>query len=229
MLTTPKPGWSGAPVLAPLAAAVTGPAALDLDVNGAALGEGRWGAAQRLSSFAYMTVGTGIGVGLVDGGRAVNGAVHPEAGHMRIRRRPGDGFEGICEFHGDCLAGLASGPAIEARTGERGASLGDGHPVWDEVVDHLAEACANLFLTTACERIVIGGGVSVDRPSLISRVGQATLADSHGSSTSIRWCGTRPRSAAVGLAVPTSMPRYRAIESIETTSAPSRSASPRAS
>lgn len=176
MLVTPKPGWSGEPVLPVLAAAVSGSAVIDLDVNGAALAEGRWGAAQGCRDFAYMTVGTGIGVGLVNDGRPVNGVVHPEAGHMRVRRAGADAFPGICEFHGDCLAGLASGPAIEARTGRRGATVADDDPVWNLVADHLAEACANLFLTTATGRIVIGGGVTVGRHLLLADVAARTAA-----------------------------------------------------
>jgi fructokinase len=173
MLLTPKPGWTGADVLCQLAGSVAGPAALDLDVNAAALAEGQWGAAIGCSDFAYITVGTGIGVGIVSSGRIVTGQMHPEAGHMRVRRYPGDDFPGICEFHGDCLAGLGSGPALLARTGVEGSLLSADHPVWATVIDALAEACASLFMTLACERIVIGGGVAVGRPGLVGAVAEA--------------------------------------------------------
>ena len=180
MLLTPKPGWTGADVLEALSGVVDGPSAIDLDVNAAALAEGTWGAARGCSDHAYITVGTGIGVGIVSGGRLISGQLHPEAGHMRVRRLPGDDFPGSCEYHGDCLAGLASGPALKARCGIEGSNLPADHPAWDTVVDALSEGCASLFMTLALERIVVGGGVIVDRPNLIQRIAVATAAKVNG-------------------------------------------------
>lgn len=157
IVNTPKAGWSGADVLAPLRRFGV-PIAFDTDVNGAALAEGRWGGARGLDSYAYITVGTGIGVGSVVRGRTVRGLGHSEAGHLRIPRLPGETWPGVCPYHGDCVEGLASGPAIQARAGETGDRLGPSHPAWDEVVHALGALLHNLVLTTAPQRILIGGG-----------------------------------------------------------------------
>ncbi len=174
MLLTPKPGWTGADVHGALSGAIDAPATIDLDVNAAALGEGALGAAVGCRDFAYITVGTGVGIGLVSDGRPIIGRMHPEAGHMRVRRTAGDDFAGICEFHGDCLAGLVSGPALAARTGMAGQDLADDHPVWPFVIDALAEACANLLMTLSLERIVLGGGVVTSRPAIVDAIAAAT-------------------------------------------------------
>ena len=180
MLRTPKPGWTGADVFRALSEAIAGPTRIDLDVNAAALAEGEWGAARGCVDHCYITVGTGIGVGIVSGGRLVTGKMHPEAGHMRVPRLPGDDFAGICEYHGDCLAGLASGPALAARAGKDGRDIPFDHPLWHGVVDAIAEGCATLFMTLASERIVIGGGVAVDRPEVIDAVAQAAAMKING-------------------------------------------------
>lgn len=159
IIRTPKPGWDGADLLGKLAPLIDGPSSVQTDVTAAALAEGRWGAARGCSDHAYMTVGTGVGVGIVAGGRPLTGVLHPEGGHIGIRRRRGDDFAGSCPFHGDCLEGLISGTAIAARTGRGGESLRDDDPIWTEVVDSLAEACATFLMTLACEKIVLGGGV----------------------------------------------------------------------
>jgi fructokinase len=166
VLNTPKPGWEGADVAGTLGAAVEGPASLHTDVTAAALAEGRWGAAQGCTDYAYMTVGTGIGVGVIANERPIVGQLHPEGGHMRVPRVAGDGFEGSCRFHGDCLEGLASGSAIAARIGASGADIADDDPAWPFVIDAIASGCANLLLVLACERIVLGGGVINARPWL---------------------------------------------------------------
>lgn len=159
MLATPKLGWTGTPLYQATADAVGVPVGLDTDVNGAALGEGRWGAGQGLSLFAYMTVGTGIGAGIVVDGETITGSRHPEAGHVRVDRAPDDRFEGVCPYHGDCLEGLASGPALEARFGRPDTWAG-----YDTVValeaHYLARAIVGIVYTTGSERVIVGGGVS---------------------------------------------------------------------
>ena len=164
---TPKPGWQGTDLLAPIATRFAVPIGIDTDVAGAALAEGRWGASVGARVHAYITVGTGIGAGLVVDGVAVHGLVHPEAGHVRVRRVAGDDFVGSCPFHGDCLEGLASGPAIAARTGYPSHSLPANHPVWANVAAELAELAAILVLMVSAERIVIGGGVANGQPQLL--------------------------------------------------------------
>ena len=170
MLATPKPGWEGADVLG----AVRGlgvPIALDTDVGAAALAEGRWGAAKGCGTHAYVTVGTGIGVGLVANGATVRGFLHPEFGHLRVRRVAGDAFAGICPWHGDCLEGLASGPAVAARAGRAGDTLAPNDPVWERVAGDLAEMVVALLLAAAPERIVFGGGVGLGQAAhLLPRV-----------------------------------------------------------
>ena len=168
--STPKPGWAGADLVESLGATVDGPAALHTDVTAAALAEGRWGAARGCIDYCYITVGTGIGIGIVAGGQPVTGMLHPEGGHIRIPRSYGDDFPGSCPFHGDCLEGIASGSAIAARTGDSGERLPDEDPLWRFVVDAIAQACATLFLTLASERIVLGGGVTNSRRFLTDAV-----------------------------------------------------------
>lgn len=177
IVRTPKPGWSGTDVAGRLAAATGLPAMLDTDVAGAALAEARWGAAQGLATHAYITVGTGIGVGLVAGGRTIRGLGHPEAGHLRIPRIAGDSWPGNCPYHGDCVEGLAAGPAIEARAGRRAGTLATDDPVWDGVVHAVAMLLHNLVLTVSPQRILLGGGVPTKQPQLIPRI-RTALVDS---------------------------------------------------
>lgn len=157
---TPKEGWTDADIVGPLTEAFRIPVGFDTDVNGAALGEGRWGAGAGLDDFVYVTVGTGIGGGVVSNGKAIHGLVHPEIGHLRIPRHPDDTFPGRCPFHGDCLEGLASGPAIADRWGVSAEELGGITPQAVEMeAFSLGSAMANLVLSLSPQRIILGGGV----------------------------------------------------------------------
>jgi len=159
--TTPKPGWSGADVAGVLGAAFDLKPAFDTDVDAAAAAEHRWGAGRGLGDFIYVTVGTGIGGGIVAGGRIHHGHSHPELGHLRLAREPSDPFPGLCPYHHDCLEGLASGPAMAARWGRRAEELPAGHPAWDLEVTYLARAFAAYACVLAPERILLGGGVGL--------------------------------------------------------------------
>jgi fructokinase len=155
-LRTPKPGWSGFPLHARLSAELALPVALDTDVNGAALAEQRWGALAGADPAVYVTVGTGVGVGVVVHGRALHGLMHPELGHLPIA---GAAHPGVCPFHGACVEGLASAPAIRARSGAEPERLDDADPVWPSVIDALARLLHAIVLAYSPERIVLGGGV----------------------------------------------------------------------
>lgn len=164
IINTSKPGWSGTP-LTTLASGVR--FTIDTDVNGTALAEGLWGGARGLQSWAYITVGTGVGVGSVVAGKVMSGLGHSEAGHMRIPRARADDFPGVCPFHGDCVEGLASGPAIEARARRKGQGMPANDPVWAGVAEVLALLCCNLALTSLPQRILMGGGVATGQPQLL--------------------------------------------------------------
>ncbi len=158
--TTPKPGWRNADLLGPFRRAFPGiPVGFDTDVNGAALGEGRWGAAQGLEDFLYVTVGTGIGGGAVVGGRLVHGLTHPEMGHIQMPQSRGDDFAGTCPYHGRCWEGLCSGPAIAARGGMPAEDLPPDHPAWDATIRSMGHALAMLTCVLSPRRIVLGGSV----------------------------------------------------------------------
>ncbi len=171
---TPKPGWDDVALLSAFRGFGV-PTGLDTDVNAAALAEGRWGAARGLQTFTYVTVGTGVGVGTVIGQRTLRGMGHSEAGHQRVPRLAGSRWPGNCPFHGDCVEGLASGPAIRARVGVDPAQLPAEHPAWEEVIHSLAALFHNLVLTVAPERIVAGGGVFGGQTHLLPRVRQALV------------------------------------------------------
>lgn len=157
---TPKPGWSNTDLGGAIRRALGVPVGFDTDVNAAALGEHRWGAAAGLETFIYLTVGTGIGGGGLVGGRLMHGLLHPEMGHVRIPHDwTADPFEGSCPFHGDCLEGLASGVAMAQRWGRPGAELPPDHPGWDLEVGYLAHALVNYICVLSPERIILGGGV----------------------------------------------------------------------
>ncbi len=162
--TTPKSGWAQTNFVGALRKTFDLPIGFDTDVNVAAMGEHRWGAAQELDTFIYLTIGTGIGGGALVEGKLLHGMMHPEMGHIRIPHdRSVDPFEGICPFHGDCLEGLASGPAMEARWHTRAALLPEGHPAWELESGYLADAVINFTLSLAPQRVILGGGVMGQR------------------------------------------------------------------
>jgi len=179
MYRTPKPGWSGANV-AMLAYGLGCPWLIDTDVNGAALAEYRWGAGAGAISLCYVTIGTGVGGGLVIGGRPVHGAMHPEIGHLRLRRAPGDSFAGVCPFHADCIEGLISGPALAARFGGDPALVTDSDPRWNAIAWGMAELAGSILRTTSAQRILFGGGVAGSRPALLDAA-RSILRDRLGS------------------------------------------------
>lgn len=170
--STSKLGWRHTDVALRLARPLAVPVGFDTDVNGAALAEGRWGAARGLGDYAYVTVGTGIGVGSIVRGRSIFGINHTELGHIRVARKPGDTFPGVCPYHGDCIEGLASGPAIEKRVGGPAAQLAPDDPAWDYVVHGLAQLLHTMVLTTAPQRIFLGGGVMDGQAQLFERIRQ---------------------------------------------------------
>jgi fructokinase len=158
---TPKAGWKDFPLRDALRRALNLPIGFETDVAAAALAEARLGAAQGLRDSIYMTVGTGIGGGVIVNGAPVQGLVHPEIGHLLVRRAPEElpEFEGICPYHGGCLEGMASGPALQARWGRPAHELPEGHLAWRIEADYLAQLCVNLACTVSPEMIVLGGGV----------------------------------------------------------------------
>lgn len=157
--STPKAGWRNVDLAGELGRALGVPIAFSTDVNAAALGESKWGAARGVSSSLYLTIGTGIGGGIMVGGAPLQGAMHPEVGHIRIPRDAGDAFAGICPYHGDCLEGMAAGPAIAARWGKPGGELPAGHPAWALEARYLALGIASIVFTVAPARVILGGGV----------------------------------------------------------------------
>lgn len=157
---TPKPGWSDKSLLPPMRDELGVPALIDTDVNAAALAEWKLGAAQGLNSCVYVTVGTGIGAGLVIEGNLVHGLVHPELGHMLLRQEAKDPApDGFCPYHKGCLEGLAAGPAIEKRWGRKGYELPEDHEAWDLEAAYLAQMCVNMICAFSPEKIILGGGV----------------------------------------------------------------------
>lgn len=176
ILATPKPLWSGAPVVGTLARNLSCPVRIDTDVNGAALAEYRWGAGQGTSSLCYITIGTGLGGGVVVEGRPIHGAMHPEIGHLHFRRAPGDEFSGACPFHGDCIEGLISGPALAKRFGADAGSVSEDDPRWHDVACDVAELAGAILLTVSAERVLVGGGVGMGRPFLLEMAREMLIA-----------------------------------------------------
>jgi fructokinase len=161
--TTPKPGWKNVDLYGQINKALKIPVAFDTDVNAAAFGEQYWAPGEeKPDPFIYITVGTGIGVGVIINGTPLHGLIHAEAGHMMVPHDlQKDPFSGLCTYHGDCLEGLASGPAMEMRWGKRAEALPGDHPGWELESDYLAAAMINLIYTYSPRQIVMGGGVSL--------------------------------------------------------------------
>jgi len=164
ILATPKEGWEGADFIGAFQDAFPELAiAFDTDVNAAAIGEGSEGAAKGLSSYVYITVGTGIGGGVVINNQVIQGYLHPEIGHISIRREEGDDYAGACPFHQDCVEGLASGTAINQRWGMAAQDMPEDHPAWQLEAKYLAALCQTLTATLSPERIILGGGVMLQK------------------------------------------------------------------
>ena len=178
--STPKPGWRGAEVKRRLSEAVRTPTAFDTDVNGAALAEMRWGSGRDMQDFAYVTVGTGVGVGLIVNGKPTRGFAHCELGHIRVARLAGDTFAGSCPYHGDCVEGLAAGPSLKGRVGDRVSELSEEDPLWHSVAWALAQLCHAIVCAAAPRAIAIGGGVIEKQPHLLPRIEQMLIDSLNG-------------------------------------------------
>ena len=172
ILETTKEDWRNTDILAELREFGV-PIGLDTDVNGSCLGEAFFGAGKGLANVLYLTVGTGIGAGIVINGKAVHGMLHPEAGHVAVLRKQGDTAKCICPYHACCCEGMASGSAMTARWGISAKELPDGHPAWELEADYLAQALAGFVLTVSPNRIILGGGV-MHRSSLFPAVRRKT-------------------------------------------------------
>lgn len=180
ILPTPKPGWTNADVVGPLRAAFDLPISFDTDVNGAALSEARWGAAQGCNPVLYMTIGTGIGGGVLVNGKLLHGLLHPEMGHISLPHDTvKDPFPGTCPFHGDCFEGLACGLALEKRWGARAETFTPEHPAWELEAHYIALALASYICTLSPQRIVLGGGVP-QQPHLMPLIRQKVQAALNG-------------------------------------------------
>jgi fructokinase len=160
ILPTPKPGWTFVDVVHPLKAAFGLPVGFDTDVNGAVLAEARWRAGQGCDPVVYLTIGTGIGGGVIVHGRLLHGLLHPEMGHIPLLRDPAkDPFPGVSLFHGGCFEGLAAGPTLGKRWGKRGEDLPSDHPAWELETHYIALALTSYIITLSSQKIIIGGGV----------------------------------------------------------------------
>jgi len=159
ILDTPKAGWSMYPFLDEIKKSIDVPIMIDTDVNGAALGESMWGIAKDVDSCVYITIGTGVGAGFCSEGRLLHGLLHPEMGHILLRKHPKDTYLGKCPFHGDCFEGLAAGPAIEERFGIKAYELPADHIAWEIEAYYIAQALINYTMILSPNKIILGGGV----------------------------------------------------------------------
>lgn len=157
--STPKLAWANYNIVGAFETALGIPVGFDTDVNGSVLGEATFGQAKGKSSVIYVTIGTGVGVGVYIEGKLLHGMLHPEAGHVMVRRREGDTYEGKCPYHKACLEGMAAGPAVEARWGDKAIHLKDRKEVWDLEAYYIAQALTGYILTLSPEMIILGGGI----------------------------------------------------------------------
>lgn len=157
--TTSKLAWINYDICGSFRKRLQVPIGFDTDVNGSMLGEAAWGCAKGLDTAIYVTVGTGVGVGVLAGGKLLHGMQHPEGGHILLPRRADDPYEGKCPYHKTCLEGLAAGPAIEARWGKKAAELADRPEVWELEAHYLAHAIVSYIMILSPQKIILGGGV----------------------------------------------------------------------
>lgn len=157
--STPKLAWRNYNIVKSFQDALNVPIGFDTDVNGAALGEATWGASKDCEVSLYITIGTGVGVGICIDGTPLHGLIHPEAGHVLISRLSNDNYEGSCPFHTDCLEGLAAGPSLEGRWGKKAYELTDQTEVWEMESHYIAQAITNYILTLSPNKIILWGGV----------------------------------------------------------------------
>ncbi len=167
--TTPKLKWQNYDIVGEFERALGVPVGFDTDVNGSVLGEHTWGIAQGLSSCVYVTIGTGIGIGVISDGQLLHGMMHPEGGHILLQRAEGDDFVCACPFHDRCFEGLAAGPAIEKRYHKKAYELADQKIVWETEAEYIAQALVNYTLILSPQRIILGGGV-MHQTSLLPRI-----------------------------------------------------------
>lgn len=180
--TTPKPEWPHTSLVEPLHARFQVPVGFDTDVNAAAIGEFAWGAGRGMDPLVYLTIGTGVGGGIIVDGKPLHGMLHPEIGHLHIPapRTPGVIVDKChCPFHSSCLEGYISGPAIAARWGIKGQDMTSDHPAWEEVAETLALGLVNVILTVSPRRIILGGGV-MHQSGLIEAVRSSVLRQLNG-------------------------------------------------
>ena len=172
--STPKLAWQNFPIVAEFQKALGVPVGFDTDVNAAALGEATWGCTKDVENSIYITVGTGVGVGVIIGGKPYHGMMHPEGGHILLARHPEDPMVGSgCPFHENCLEGLAAGPSLEKRWGVKGAELSGRKAVWQLEAYYIGQALADYILILSPERIVLGGGVT-HQEGLLALIRQET-------------------------------------------------------
>lgn len=174
ILDTPKLAWKGYDLVGNIKNALNIPIELDTDVNGSCLGEMTFGCARSLNNVIYITIGTGVGVGIGIDGKLVHGMLHPEAGHILLRKHPDDTFEGWCPYHGTCLEGMAAGPAIEKRWGKKAVELTDRDEVWEIESYYIAQALVDYIMTISPQKIILGGGV-MHQEQLFPKIRKKTL------------------------------------------------------
>ncbi|HWT73206.1 MAG TPA: ROK family protein [Mobilitalea sp.] len=177
--STPKLAWRNYNIVKAFQEALKVPVGFDTDVNGAALGEATWGAARNCDVSIYITIGTGVGVGICIGGKPLHGLIHPEAGHILISRQKGDEYKGSCPYHSNCIEGLAAGPAVEGRWGKKGHELAQQDEVWELEANYIAQAVTNYILTLSPNKIILWGGV-MHQPQLFPLVRKNVIANLNG-------------------------------------------------